>query len=241
MSSPRPPHNAVRSQRLARDWSQQELADRAGLSRAGVSAIETGRLAPSVIAAMALARALDSTVEQLFGTENRSPSTVAWGCPPAQSETRYWNARVGNQTFAYPIEADSPQLDWHDGVAEGGVLRDASPEVSQRTLVVAGCDPAAGLLAAEYARQFQFRLIVLRRSSRDALDLLAAGKVHAAGIHLGGKGRRSDNARVAQSRLGRACHLVRVAPLGRGPGHRPAAEIRHARRLASLRGPLGGT
>ena len=54
---------------MSRDWSQQELADRAGLSRAGISAIESGRLAPSVTAAMALARVLCCTVEDLFAPQ----------------------------------------------------------------------------------------------------------------------------------------------------------------------------
>jgi len=38
----------VLARRLAREWSQAELAERAGISRAAVSAIEGERLSPSV-------------------------------------------------------------------------------------------------------------------------------------------------------------------------------------------------
>ena len=38
--------NEVRAYRTRLGWSQEELASRSGLSRAGISAIETGRLIP---------------------------------------------------------------------------------------------------------------------------------------------------------------------------------------------------
>ena len=58
--------NDVRAYRDRLGWSQDELARRSGLSRAGISAIETGRLVPSTGAALALARAFGCTVEDLF-------------------------------------------------------------------------------------------------------------------------------------------------------------------------------
>jgi molybdate-binding protein/DNA-binding XRE family transcriptional regulator len=198
--------------RLGRQWSQQELADRAGLSRAGVSAIEAGRLAPSVTAALALGRALGCSVEDLFAERSGGPPAIEWAVPCTHPRPRYWLARVGDKTLSYPIEDDSPQIDWHDGVVNSsGISTAAESEFARRTLVVACCDPAAGLLAAEYARQFQFRMIVLRRSSRDALELLAAGKVHAAGVHLSQGGHGSDNSRAARARLHDGFRLVRVA------------------------------
>jgi molybdate-binding protein/transcriptional regulator with XRE-family HTH domain len=211
MSTPQLPQNSVRSRRMARNWSQQELADRSGLSRAGISAIEAGRLAPSVTAAMALSHALDCRVEDLFAPPSSQARCVDWAIEPASSRPRYWQARVNGRIFAYPVEDDSPQLDWHDGVFADDRSPLAQPEVADRTLVVACCDPAAGLLAAEYARQFQFRMIVLCRSSRQALELLAAGKVHVAGVHLGNKGHVSQNRQLARQRLGEECRLVRVA------------------------------
>ncbi len=60
--------NHVRAFRLERGWSQAELAQRSGISRTAVSAIEIQRLTPSVSAALALAAALECRVEDLFGT-----------------------------------------------------------------------------------------------------------------------------------------------------------------------------
>jgi molybdate-binding protein/transcriptional regulator with XRE-family HTH domain len=202
--------NQVRARRLARGWSQQELADRAGLSRPGVSAIEAGRLAPSVTAAMALARALEASVEELFAPRGGGPARIEWAIMPSAREPRYWQARVGERILSYPVGEDSSHSEWHDGVARAGAASDAPPAIAERTFVVAGCDPAAALLAAEYARLFQFRMIVLRRSSRDALDLLAAGKVHAAGIHWGPSAGKAGNVQAARSRFGKRLVLIRV-------------------------------
>ena len=46
--------NPVLARRLAKEWSQAELAERVGISRAAVSAIEGERLSPSVATALAL-------------------------------------------------------------------------------------------------------------------------------------------------------------------------------------------
>lgn len=227
--------NSVRCRRLAKGWSQQDLADRTGLSRAGISAIESGRLAPSVNAALALARALEATVEELFEPTATSPTAVEWAVTPLVARPRYWNARVGDRTLSFPIGEDSPQLDWHDGVFHQGEPHDVDSERSERTLVVAGCDPAAGLLAGEYTRQFHFRMIVLRRNSSEALSLLAEGSVHVAGIHLGRQDQRSTNLRAARSRLGKECELVRVARWEEGLAVAPRIKSPTARSLARHR------
>ncbi len=64
--------NRVREQRLARGLSQADLAVQSGLSRPAVSAIEIGRLVPSVAAALALARVFGCSVEELFGSGSRT-------------------------------------------------------------------------------------------------------------------------------------------------------------------------
>lgn len=225
--------NSLRQRRMARDWSQQDLADRSGLSRAGVSAIEAGRLTPSVAAALQLAKALDCTVEALFSPDEPPATTIDWGVPPTNARARYWTAKVGANLFGYPVENDSPQLDWHDGVADAGAAAACDAAAAERTLVIAGCDPAASLLAAEYARQFQFRLIVLRRSSRAALELLAAGKVHAAGVHLGqGGSRGAENSRAAKATIGNSCRVMRVARWEEGLALSPQVKAANPQSLA---------
>jgi molybdate-binding protein len=160
---------------------------------------------------LALARALGCTVEELFAPTSNPGPAIEWAVTPSHPRPRYWTAQLGGRLLTYPVEDDSPQLDWHDGVAREDAPPDVNTGIAERTLVVACCDPAAGLLAAEYARQFQFRMIVLRRSSSQALELLAAGKVHVAGVHLGHSGQRSENAHAARTRLGEGFDLVRVA------------------------------
>jgi putative transcriptional regulator len=57
----------VRRHRLMRDGStQQELADRLGVTRQTIHAIEKGRYAPSVGLALRLARLFGVRVEDLF-------------------------------------------------------------------------------------------------------------------------------------------------------------------------------
>lgn len=216
--------NSVRLKRMATGWSQQELADRTGLSRAGISAIESGRLAPSVHAALALAHALHSTVEELFGVTPKSTESVEWGIAPNTPRPRYWYANIGSETLSYPIAEDSTQLDWHDAVYNPVQVESPDPELADRTLVVAGCDPSAHLLAAEYHRQFQFRMIVLRRNSRESLQLLTAGKVHVAGMHFGRSEEKSANRKAARESLGKKCSLIRVAKWEEGVAVSPALE-----------------
>ena len=57
----------LRLARQARGFSQQQLAGMAGVSRQAVSAVESGLSDPSLRVALALARALGLTVEEMFG------------------------------------------------------------------------------------------------------------------------------------------------------------------------------
>src|SRR5262249_25973242 len=111
--------NSVKARRLGRSWSQAELAERAGISRPAVSAIEMRRLVPSVTTALALARVLECTVEGLFHP-HESPSAVTWAWRPAQSPCRFWQARVADRTLLYPAETTPAGVVPHDGVWRGG-------------------------------------------------------------------------------------------------------------------------
>src|SRR4051794_26479760 len=106
----------VRDYRHLRGWSQAELAQRAGVSRTAVSAIEGNRLVPSVAAALALAATLGCSVEALFGPANGPQQGPEWAWPPAQSPCRYWVAQIGNRTLCYPAEALVGGLAPHDAV-----------------------------------------------------------------------------------------------------------------------------
>lgn len=71
-TSARGRRNGVRSARLARDLTQAGLAERVGVTRQTVVAIEAGDYAPSVYLALALAQCLDRTVEELFAEASES-------------------------------------------------------------------------------------------------------------------------------------------------------------------------
>jgi putative transcriptional regulator len=55
--------------RAERRWSQAELAERLGVSRQTVNAIETGRYDPSLPLAFGLARLFGIAIEKIFEPE----------------------------------------------------------------------------------------------------------------------------------------------------------------------------
>lgn len=56
----------LKAVRTAAGLTQQELADRAGLSRKTVNTVENGVFTPSVLVALTLARALGVPLDALF-------------------------------------------------------------------------------------------------------------------------------------------------------------------------------
>jgi molybdate-binding protein/DNA-binding XRE family transcriptional regulator len=204
--------NPVLARRLAREWSQAELAARAGISRAAVSAIEGERLSPSVATALALAAVFECSVEELFGHPATPVSTGPdWVWLPRTEACRYWEASVNSRRRLYPVEAVTLNSTPHDGVWQSGVLREGGLVAAETTLVMACCDPAAGLLAAEYARASGFRLLVFPRGGRSALELLRQRLVHVAGLHYSTDESPERNAEAVRAQFGGDCRLLRVA------------------------------
>ena len=58
--------NRLRVLRAERDWSQQDLADRLGVSRQSVNAIETGKYDPSLPLAFRIAGLFGQAIEAIF-------------------------------------------------------------------------------------------------------------------------------------------------------------------------------
>lgn len=56
----------MKMHRARLDLTQAGLAERAGVTRKSINAIETGAMVPSTILALKLARTLGVTVEELF-------------------------------------------------------------------------------------------------------------------------------------------------------------------------------
>jgi len=62
--------NRLKVLRAERNWNQADLAERLGVSRQSVNAIETGKFDPSLPLAFRIARLFQSPIEAIFDEEN---------------------------------------------------------------------------------------------------------------------------------------------------------------------------
>lgn len=58
--------NKIRAERKENNLTQNELAEKVGVSRQSINAIETGKYNPSVILALKLSELFDKSVNELF-------------------------------------------------------------------------------------------------------------------------------------------------------------------------------
>lgn len=63
--------NCLRELRAQRKWSQAELAEKLGVSRQSVNAIETGRFDPSLPLAFRLSNLFGQAIESIFFDDNQ--------------------------------------------------------------------------------------------------------------------------------------------------------------------------
>jgi putative transcriptional regulator len=63
--------NKLRELRASRNWSQEELGQRVGVTRQAIIAIENGRFDPSLPLAFKLARIFGLTIEDVFTPDGR--------------------------------------------------------------------------------------------------------------------------------------------------------------------------
>ena len=64
--------NRLRVLRAERDWSQAQLAERLGVSRQTVNAIETEKYDPSLPLAFAVAKVFGKLIEEVFEPDGKS-------------------------------------------------------------------------------------------------------------------------------------------------------------------------
>ena len=226
----------IQHYRAARDWSQEQLARQTGLSRAAISAIETGRVVPSTAAALALAAVFGCRVEDLFSLAVAAKRAAPdWAWPPPSDPCRFWRVAVGARTLLYPAERTFVGTLPVDGSLRAGTHEFYAHADPDRTLVIAGCDPAVGLLAAELTRSAGVRLLPFIRSSRPALELLRHGVVHAAGIHLQDDGAPRGNEGTVHEMLGPGFTLLRVTRWQEGLALAPGLGLRTIRQAVSTK------
>lgn len=200
----------VMQYRTARGWSQAALAERCGVSRTEISGIETGRLVPSVTVALRLAQVFGVSVEGLFSSTAAVDEPVwAWS-PEHPDERRVWRASVNGRRIIYPVEPTAAGVLAHDAVRGRGDALEAldAGERSDRTLVLAGCDPMVALLVQEVAAFHGVRVLPLMRSSTQALALLKRGLVHMAGLHFTQADDGDGNDAAVRGALGAGYSLV---------------------------------
>ena len=209
----------LRDARRGAGLSQATLAERAGISRQAVGAIEAGRHRPSVDAAMALASAVGRSVEELFAAPAAAPVPV-FG--PVTEGGGVLAARVGARLVYAPARDALAVEGWPRANA---VMRDGRPEPLPGSdldgLVLLGCDPALGLAAAMLPGSGPYRLVALSGSTATALAAMRDGRAHAALVHGPACGLPAPPKGALRIHLAR--WRVGVASRGRHP--RPLAEL----------------
>jgi putative molybdopterin biosynthesis protein len=204
----------IRRTRVARGISQVALARRAAISRQALGAIESGTYVPGVEAALRIARELGETVENLFAVE-RDSRVEAYLAAAVPMKSRVALARIGDRVVAAPMRATALALAPAGGFVtalkgdRASVESFVSPLEIDSTLMVAGCDPAVTLLADWIARRrHPITLVALGGSNQSALDALARGRAHAAGIHLRDARSGEYNLATIRRALGRRTAVV---------------------------------
>jgi molybdate-binding protein/DNA-binding XRE family transcriptional regulator len=233
----------LRLARQARGFSQQQLAGMAGVSRQAVSAVESGLSDPSLRVALALARALGLTVEEMFGPRAPAPQIDAQPLSPlGDGGGRVTLASIGDTFVALPLSGAAVSKAGFvpaDGLAvpavpagsagpagsggPGHSIRPLSPP--RPTLVVAGCDPAIPLLEAPLGLlDPPVSFAWWQCASGEALDLAARGLVHVAGAHLRGQG-GDYNVGSARSTLRRGAQIMGFCSWREGLVLRPGLPV----------------
>lgn len=179
----------LRQRRTAAGLSQGELAARVGVSRQTLIAVEAGRQVPSTGLALHLARALRCSVEDLFALPGGSLLEAALAPSGVGRSGRVAVGRIDGVWAAHPLPVDT-----HPGdglmieATPGGratIEPLADPAALEQNVLVAGCAPLLGLLAGRLGRHHaDARATWLPTTSTRALELLGAGLVHVAGLHL---------------------------------------------------------
>jgi putative molybdopterin biosynthesis protein len=162
--------------------AQEALARAVGLSRQALSALEAGRALPSLPTALALARALGTTVEALFGPPAAPDPPPPWVGEAAPDGRARW-ARVDGRLVLRPAPPGE-EPDALLGEADGRLRPLGAAAAPERVLWLGGCDPALPLLARAVARAApHLRVDALPMTSAEAAAELRAGRLHAASLH----------------------------------------------------------
>ncbi len=188
-------NNQVAQIRKSRGIAAADLARRVNVSRQTIYAIEAGTYVPNTEVALHLARELEVTVDELFSLHESSPAPeslsaeILSATAPAKGQP-VRICQVGSRWVSVPVSATPYYMPEADGVIKqaarpvAGLIVFAKDEAARKRLVLAGCDPATGILSRMVEKASGVEVISAAASSKLALTWLAEGKVHIAGSHL---------------------------------------------------------
>ena len=63
--------NTIKVERAKKNWTQEDLAGKIGISRQSVNSIETGKFIPSTVLALKMAKVFGANVESIFQLEKQ--------------------------------------------------------------------------------------------------------------------------------------------------------------------------
>jgi putative molybdopterin biosynthesis protein len=192
-----PVKNRLGQIRKSRGVATSDLARRVHVSRQTIYAIEAGSYVPNTEVALNLARELEVTVDELFslqGRSQKSPESLAAEVLSAESPSKGQPVRIcqiGSRWVSVPVSASPYYMPEADGIIKRTGRTDGRADLvvfakddAQKRLVLAGCDPATGLLARMVEKISGVEIVSAAASSKLALTWLSEGKVHIAGSHL---------------------------------------------------------
>ena len=176
------------------------------MTRQVMCRLEAGAWMPNTAVALRLAELLSSTVEDLFDLAIDQP--VERCDPQAPDARRLIVARVRDRVCAYALDAPGglePTFNFTN--------RGASAGQADTAAVLHGCDPALGILA-DHVQHHGHRLIFSFASSAAALEQVATGRSHLAGIHLADaddRDRQLQSLRLVRQALPQGAQVVAFA------------------------------
>lgn len=188
--------NRLGELRRLRGLGASELAKKVGVSRQTIHSIEAGSYVPNTEVTLKLARELEVSVEELFAlkpTMAEAAATVkaeVLSTRPVSAGQAVKVVRVGEKLIGIPVDATPYYLPEADGVVAAvrksvaEVIPFAPEEGAGKKLVLAGCDPAIGLVSRMVEKLNGGEVAVVGASSRRSLQWMIEGKVHIAGSHL---------------------------------------------------------
>lgn len=200
--------NNLGTLRRKRGIPAARLAKSAGITRQTIYAMEAGSYVPNTAVALRLARALETTVEDLFSLPQETGAAEA-RTEQAHLLTGTAAAPIG-QPQAGPFQPGQPvelckvdkrlmasapsPMPWYFPASDAVVA--SKPQGGKTTvqvfdpaedfrnrILIAGCDPGISVLA-RHVQAAGVDLVLAHRNSSQALALLKEGSVHVAGTHL---------------------------------------------------------